>query len=235
MVAEWIQGLLVLENRDMRLDAVRRQLEDAPRELAANQAKSAALRESISAAEANIKSMEARRKGMEVEVAQIEEAIRRFKTQQLLVKKNEEYAALEAEIQHAHDKISALEDEQLALMDDMDAAVAALAELRAQVERDIATIEHHNSQLRQAHAAAEAALEEAAAAVKSCEAQVDAALLAQYRYVRSQVKRPPVVVPLEAGRCQGCHLRVSGEVESMVRRAHELARCDNCGRILYWP
>jgi len=77
-------------------------------------------------------------------------------------------------------------------------------------------------------------LEEAKKAVADCEPEIDDNVLRQYRYVKQQVKRPPVVVALEEGRCKGCHLKVSGDVESMARKGQELVRCDSCGRILYY-
>ena len=70
--------------------------------------------------------------------------------------------------------------------------------------------------------------------MKDCADRIDSGILDQYRYIKSQVKRPPIVVPLEEGKCQGCHLKVSGEVDSAARKGTELVRCDSCGRILYF-
>jgi predicted nucleic acid-binding Zn-ribbon protein len=46
-----------------------------------------------------------------------------------------------------------------------------------------------------------------------------------------------VVVPIHDGKCGGCHLKVSSEVESASRGKGppgELAICDQCSRIVYW-
>ena len=50
-------------------------------------------------------------------------------------------------------------------------------------------------------------------------------------------KRMPAVVPIRGGKCGGCHLKVSSEVESAARgRATDLefAHCDQCGQMVYW-
>jgi len=47
----------------------------------------------------------------------------------------------------------------------------------------------------------------------------------------------PVVVRIIDGKCGGCHLKISSEAESAARgkgAPGELARCDQCARIVYW-
>jgi predicted nucleic acid-binding Zn-ribbon protein len=58
-------------------------------------------------------------------------------------------------------------------------------------------------------------------------------------YDRIAVRNMPVVVAIHGGKCGGCHLKVSSEVESAARGkgADPLAplpTCDQCGRVVYW-
>jgi hypothetical protein len=58
-------------------------------------------------------------------------------------------------------------------------------------------------------------------------------------YDRIAVRNMPAVVALHGGKCGGCHLKVSSEVESASRGKHfdplaQLPTCDQCGRIVYW-
>jgi predicted nucleic acid-binding Zn-ribbon protein len=58
-------------------------------------------------------------------------------------------------------------------------------------------------------------------------------------YDRIAARNLPAVVPVHAGKCGGCHLKISSEVESVVRgkQADPAALppvCDQCGRIVYW-
>ncbi len=234
MVAQWLQQLLVLQERDSRCDAIVRQVEDIPRQIAAEEAHIRQLEAELAAREQELRQLEVRRLDLEGEVRVAEAAIVRYKTQQLQVKKNEEYAALEHEIHALKARVSELEDSELLLLEQIDQKQAQLAEVRAAKQAERRTLEAHIERLRQNHAAALAELAAARHAVAACENGIAAGLLQQYRYVKSQVKRPPVVVPLEEGRCMGCHLRVSSEVESLARKGADLVRCDSCGRILYF-
>jgi len=234
MVAEWLQQLLVLQERDSRCDAIIRQVEDNPRQIAAEQAHIRQIEADLAAREQELRQLEVRRLDLEGEVQVAEAAILKYKTQQLQVKKNEEYTALEHEIQSMQARISETEDAELLLLEQADHKQAQLDETRAAKLAERQTLEAHIERLRQNHAASAAELDAARQAVAECEAAIEAGMLQQYRYVKSQLKRPPVVVALEDGRCMGCHLRVSGEVESLARRGAELVRCDSCGRILYF-
>lgn len=233
MVSEWLQRLLVLQDRDSRCDTIKRQLEDIPREIKKEEAAIAAIAETLAAAESAYLQMEARRNDLEGEVEAAEAQIIKYKTQQMQVKKNEEYTALENEIHNLQQKISGIEDDELALLDKLDLARSDLEEHRMRAAAERATLEAHIERLHRNFDSFGAELGEAEAAVKSCEAEVAPEVLKEYRYVKTQVRRPPVVVPMEEGRCRGCHLKVSGEVDSLARRGMELVRCDSCGRILY--
>lgn len=234
MVAEWLQKLLILQDRDSICDGIQSQLEDIPRQISAEESNIRQLGEQLSQAEEAVKLLEVKRLDLDGQVDQTKATIVKYKTQQMQVKKNEEYTALDNEIKALQDKVSALEDDELLLMEEIDEAKAALETTRESIANQKATLEAHIVVLKKNHAASESELGNARAALAECETKVDDSLLEQYRYVKSQMKRPPVVVPLEDSRCQGCHLKVSGEVESVARRGKELARCDSCGRILYF-
>jgi predicted nucleic acid-binding Zn-ribbon protein len=58
-------------------------------------------------------------------------------------------------------------------------------------------------------------------------------------YDRIAVRNMPAVVAIHGGKCGGCHLKVSSEVESAARGKGidplaQLPTCDQCGRIVYW-
>src|SRR5690606_28140650 len=58
-------------------------------------------------------------------------------------------------------------------------------------------------------------------------------------YDRIAARNMPAVVAISSGKCAGCHLKVSSEVESAARAKTldaiaPLPTCDQCGRIVYW-
>jgi predicted nucleic acid-binding Zn-ribbon protein len=234
MVVEWLQNLLILQDRDQRCDGIKRQLDDIPLKIKREEANIAGLTEKLATMESDLKAMEVRRLDLEGEVEQAEAVIVKYKTQQLEVKKNEEYTALEHEITAQKNRISELEDSELVLMEEIDEKGAILEAAREQLGHECKTLEAHISRLKENHRSFDSELDDARNAVKESEVAIDPGILQQYHYVKSQVKRPPYVVELDGNRCNGCHLKVSGEVETLARRGKELVRCDSCGRILYF-
>lgn len=234
MVAEWLQKVLILQDRDSTCDGIQQQLDRIPHQITREQSNIAALDEQLREKQDELKQLEARRLELEGDVEQTEAMIIKYKTQQMQVKKNEEYTALENEIKTLQENISNLEDEELFLLEEIDQKTAAFEEEKNRIGHEKSTLAAHIELLQKNLAASEAELGDAQAAVKDCERELDPSVLKEYRYVKSQVKRPPVVVPLEQSRCMGCHLKVSGEVETDARKGHALVRCDSCGRILYF-
>jgi hypothetical protein len=234
MVPEWLQRLLILQDRDSRCDGIKRQLGDIPKEIEKEEAAIAALETELLEAEKLHKQMEAKRNELEGEVASVEEQIVKYKTQQMQVKKNDEYTAFEKEIGFLKEKISGIEDEELLLLDQLEESKEALEERRRKTEEERATLQAHIELLNRNYTSCEAELGEAESAVVASEADIPADILKTYQYVKTQVRRPPVVVPMEDSRCRGCHLKVSGDIETLVRRGQEIARCGSCGRILYF-
>jgi len=234
MVAEWIQKLLILQDRDTRCDSIRRQLDDIPREIQKEEVAIGQLKDALAEKENGLKALEVRRLELEGDVAEAEEHILKYKTQQMQVKKNEEFTALENEIKNLQSSISDLEDKELQVLEDIELYQFELEKLRELTGDQQGTLKAHIQLLNENFSSFQSELKAAEEAVEACAKEVDESVLQQYKYVKGQVKRPPVVVQLEDGRCQGCHLKVSGDIESTARRGKELVRCDSCGRILYF-
>ena len=89
MVADWLQKLLILQDRDSRCDGIQRQLDGIPGEIASEERNIKQLQEKLSAMEEEARDLEVKRLDLEGEVEQTEATIVKYKTQQMQVKKNE--------------------------------------------------------------------------------------------------------------------------------------------------
>lgn len=234
MVSEALAQLLVLHDRDRRVTQVRSQLEQWPQELQGIEREIAAERQRVLDAEAAVRALEVQRKEAEGRVADAEERAVKYQTQQLQVKKQEEYVALEQEVASLKSSIDDWETEILDLLEQLEQAQEKLRNTRTDAAEQIALMEKRiegvNEALERNRAEvgdAEAALEEARAAV------ADPRSLQEYEHVRRQVKRFPLIVPLIDGKCEGCHLKVPMDVNSEARRGTEIIHCSSCSRIVY--
>lgn len=233
MVADAIACLLVLQERDLRAETLRQQLQTLPLERSRTESKITSELARKAESEASLKSLEVRRKETEGRIAAAEDQILKYKTQQLQVKKNEEYTALEHEIARQRSLISEAEDATLSMLEEIDKASQALAQLRAAVAEEVRLQREHLALLDRQKVQVESEITAALESLESARQSADAEALKVYTMVRTGVKRGPWVVPLEHGKCSGCHLKVSSDTEAAVRKPHGLVRCGQCGRIIY--
>jgi len=234
-VDEAIATLLDLQEKHGRKLAAERQLEDLPRQLKGLEAKEAEEKAAFAGAQTRLKELEVQRGTLDGQLKDTEAQVVKYKNQQLSVKKNEEYQALEHEIASLAEKISELEDRELGLMMEIDEAKEELALREKEHAERLDAIRRERELYEKRRGEVEAEVESVRGAYEAARGGVDGAWLGAYDKAIARAKRPPAVVPVSAEhRCGGCHLKVSGEVFSQVRRGGEPVFCDQCGRLLYW-
>ncbi len=230
-----VEKLLILQDRDIRSDEIRRRLTELPAEIQSFEARIAAELAAVEEARGALKRSELKRREFEQRITKTEDDIRRFRTQQLSVKKNEEYRALETEIENAQAAIGQLENEALETMMQIDEDLVTLKKREEQSREILAELRGHIERLRLAESAFRQDLSAADAAVAQAREGIPERVLSVYRYVRERVRRPPYVTPVEEQRCSGCHIKVSHTTMASLRNPNELSRCENCSRIVYLP
>lgn len=229
-----IERLLILQDRDIKRLNLIHSLEAVPAEVAKANARIAQIRDRIDAGKRELQGLQVRAKDLQGRVVATEEQVVRYKTQQLQVKKNEEYQALNHEIESAQAMIGTLEDEELTLLLDIDTRREELAAEQNTAQGEIDLLEKEIATLREREANLAAQRTETEAAAAEAGQAVAAAYMEAYGRVGQRRARQPWVVELTEHKCGGCRLKVSGEVASRVRDADAPVHCDSCGRILYW-
>lgn len=233
MAAFSIATLLVLQERDSRRLVLEQQRRSVPREITAVETRIAAEKAAIETAKAEWHGLESKKKLLEVEIQAAEGKAAKYRTQQLEVRKNDEYKALTHEIEATEALIGGYEEEELKIMYEIDEAkkrfAAAEAELKANIsghEAKIRTLREREIQLQAEFKAAQEAVAAARPEVPEPQLRI---------YDRIAVKPGhPVCVTVNGGKCGGCHLKVPTHIEVMARMGPEIATCDQCGRVVYW-
>ncbi len=233
MAALDLSKLLALQESDTKRLALEQQLAAAPREIAAVEAKIAAEKAAIEAAKSEWHGLESKKKLLEVEIKTAEGKAAKYRTQQLEVRKNDEYKALTHEIELTEAQIGGFEEEELKVMFSIDEAKKRFAAAEAELKQNIAGHEGKIRKLREHETQLKGDLAATQAEVAARRPEVPPAQLKIYDRV---AVRPghPVCVPVNGGRCGGCHLKVPPHVASAARTGSEIATCDQCGRIVYW-
>lgn len=226
--------LLVVQDRDARRRQLEQQLAAVPGDRARVEKDIAADKAGIDGARDELRGLETKKKLLETEIGSAETKLAKYRTQQLSVKKNDEYHALGKEIATMVAEIGALEGQELEIMYQIDEAKKRFAAAEAVLKGNISKHEGRLVTLAEREKNLAAELVEARSA--TAESRVGLPELAIKIYDRVAARQWPAIAPLRGGKCGGCHLKVSSEAESRSRSADpaKLGICDQCGRILYW-
>ena len=235
MPSTTIELLLILQDRDTDRLGIEAQLRAVPVEITAVEQRIASEKAAIEAAKGELRELETRKKALETEIGSAEAQRAKYQTQQLAVKKNDEYQALGHEIENVQKQIDELEGKELETMYAIDEARKRFAAAEATLKQNIAGHEGRIRSMTERGASLTEELKAAVAAVAAARAPVSEAALQAYD--RAAARRMPAVVPIRGSKCGGCHLKVSSEVEYAARGKGppgELPICDQCNRIVYW-
>jgi len=227
-----LDSLLILQDRDTKRMGLEAQLKAVPAEIAAVEKKIATEKAAIETARTEVRELETKKKLLETEIGSAEQKLAKYKTQQSLVRKNDEYQALGHEIETTEKAIGALEEQELGVMYHIDEAKKRFAEAEAVLKQNIAGHEARIKAHKERETSLTAELAEAKNAVTAAREPVGEPALRIYDRVAS--RQQPALVALRGNKCSGCHLKVSSEVESDARKSEKLATCDQCGRMVWF-
>jgi predicted nucleic acid-binding Zn-ribbon protein len=230
---EMIEKLLILQDRDRKIRQEQGELSRIEPERQMLNARAAAAQADLETVKLRIKQIESARKDLELEVEAKKQMIVRYANQQFQTRKNEEYRALAHEIDTCKAAIFQIENGEIELMEQAEAAqkevlraTQAAKAARALADEQVAQLAAREENLKKELAELEANREELAAAV-------DETARSRYeRLVRS--KGENVVVGVHHGVCGGCHMKLPPQLLVTCQAEKELVGCSNCGRILYY-
>ncbi len=230
---EVIQNLIVLQDRDRKILSMQNELAHIGPDRQALLARLANANSGLDAAKHRFKQHESDRKKLELEVESRKLLIERYSLQQFQTKKNEEYRALAHEIDGCKEVIMKLDDQQIEIMEKIEAeqkaaarAAATAAELKRNVDARIADLDRSEATLKRDLAELQSNREELASVVEES---------ARRQYERLlRHKGQNVVVGIQHGVCGGCHMQLSRSIVVGCQAEQEILTCPNCARILYY-
>ena len=209
MIHPQIEKLIIVQAKDLALQKLLLEIERIPKDRTKIQGLIEEEKASIESAKSELNAKEVERNDLDSQIKAKESDIAKFKTQQLEVKKNDEYRALTHQIEQAQTDISQLEEKEIEIMYSIDEAKISFEEAKTEIDERIA---HQSKQLTEL----ETRLKQLNADVQSAEdnytqsrESVDQEALEIYDRTKLQTKRPPYISSIEVQNCAGCHLRVS--------------------------
>jgi hypothetical protein len=226
-----IEKLLVIQDRDRKIRALKQELKLAPLERKE-------LDEKLTEAVKKLETMKLKAKEIEVERAKLENEVRakrdsiaKFQTQKFQTRKNEEFQALNNEIKRYEGEIQTIEDRELDLMESGDKAKAIIAETEKETQAVKVQVEKQSANIASKIEAVTGQLKDLETERENLAQAVDEDLLDNFN--RLFVNKTEAVVALEHDVCMGCHMKVTTQTVVRVKGNREIVHCEQCGRILY--
>jgi uncharacterized protein len=230
-----LQQLLVLQDLDTRADQLRYRTSHLPERaaLTATEIALAALATEQSQHESDQARLESQQADLEtsIETMRTKEAGLAAQLSKSIVPKEAE--TLQAEITGLKQRRAAAEDDELAIMEQLEPIEAKLTKLSAQKVPLVAQQHAETEALARALAGVEQELASVLGDRSAAAADLPAALVSRYEKMRGHLGGV-AVARLDHGTCLGCNMKLSSkETEALkAAAADELVECEQCGRLL---
>lgn len=227
----FMQPLLALQELDARIRELQQEIRDIPSRRSQEESRIQESQERVSAAQAELRAVQTRVADFELQAQAVRDRIVKLKQQQMTLKTNKEFKAMEIEISAAQREADSFEGEQITAMDAVTPVKARLKVCEARLAEERAGIAGYLEELDRRLAEAGAALQQVEGERAECVKLVNAQQVRVYDRLRTS--RWPAIVRLENGVCGGCHMAQSPSIAHLVRRNNALVSCQMCGRLLH--
>ena len=224
--------LYQLQEHDMSLFSIRKQLRDIPRQIKQLDASVTKASEGIAVTSAALaeaeKAQRSKNAALEMNGVQRE----KYKAEQREVTSNEAYSALERQIEFLNRQDADTEDEILGLMEEADRLKAEMAEMEAEAAQENERNAEQKAALQRKQRDLKQQWDEKREARKAFLSQIEPGLLAQYhRWIERQ--RPPFLALGLEGFCGSCRITIQPQTLKEARKYQKLVYCSSCKRALY--
>lgn len=192
----------------------------------------------------SLKSNEVARKKIEIDVEEFENKISTYKLQLQKVKTNEEYRAMESQIEFSKNKISELETKEIEIFDEIDRMKNELVELQKRHFSEKERFETEMKNLEEEQTRGKGILEELEKQRNAMVSEFDIKLLKKYEKIKNAKGTALAQIFLSDPEnvnskknfwvCGGCNSMVAPHLVEEVKMKKDIAQCESCGRILFF-
>jgi uncharacterized protein len=227
-----LQSLIELQKADAEILRLREEIASLPRKVAAIEAKLAGTKAVLEAAKNSVKADDASRRKYETTIQDFQQKISKYRDQMLDVKTNEQYRALQHEIDFSNQEIRSTEDKILDLMVNAEAREKQVKSAEADLKAETAEIEREKKETRERTAEDEKQLAEWNAKRDKFREAVPADLLRHYERVAKF--RKTGISEVRDQKCLACQVMLRPQTYNDVRSGTQVVICESCQRLLYF-
>ena len=228
-----LQRLIELQDIESRAAVASKAIAEAPGRIASLDALLQSATASLAAAKQSLTDNQTHRRSIDKDLISAQQRQEKYKEQLMSVKTNDEYRAMQHQIEAVGAEVLQHEERVLVSMLEAD-------EINASIKKAEAALKAAQSKVAQERAAIENEVKTQQAALAECNATRDAVIAALDNkgvidtFQRIAKVRGTAVARAEGERCTVCQVRLRPAVFAEVRRNDSIVQCDSCNRILYF-
>lgn len=232
MMAE-LENLVRLQKLDDEIRVLESRLSQIPGEIAALEKEIASERQNLDQATNAVAEAQKAQRTHEAKLAGAEEKVRKYKDQLMSVKTNDEYRAMQHQIEAATKEVSDVEDEILRDFDTVKELEGKKRQRQAELEKGQKEISAMEKELGVERARLEAETGERRKSREALLPEIPGDLLEDYDQIARTRGGVAVAEAIEE-RCQVCMIRMRPQVFQELRIGGKILHCESCRRILYY-
>ncbi len=228
-----LQRLIELQDVESRAAVAQKTIADAPARIAALDALLQSATAALATAKQSLTDNQTHRRTIDKDLISAQQRQEKYKEQLMAVKTNDEYRAMQHQIEAVGAEVLQHEERVLISMveaDEVNASIkkaeAALKAAQAKVAAERGAIEHDVKQQQAALAELTATRTRIISALDN-QGVIDT-------FQRIAKVRGTAVARAEGERCTVCQVRLRPAVFAEVRKNDSIVQCDSCNRILYF-
>lgn len=228
-----ITNLVKLQKVDDVIRALESRLAEIPREVETLEKEIATEKENLKAAEDGLAQAQKEQRAAEGELSSAEEKLGKYQVQLMSVKSNDEYKAMQRQIEVTKRDISDVETKILEGLDAIEELEGKRATREQELEEGQKKVTGMEKELDAEKAELEAELATQNDGHDAVLGVISEGLLGEYQTIAKTRGGVAMAAALEE-RCQVCMVRIRPQVFHELRLFEKLHRCGSCGRILYF-
>jgi hypothetical protein len=228
-----LKRLVDLQDLDKIIRGVTQEMDKLPEFLETQTLRLKELQAEKDAAAQDLEDLKSQRRAMEVEIADLEEGIKKSRQRLMEIKSNIEYRAMLKEIAYKEDQRDKTETRMLEIMELMEGKNQALAALDQQIGEQQALLAQEEEKLK-------AQMKELKKQLSGLEKErtrlremVPRPLFKRYEFIRER-RNGTAIAPVREGVCLGCNMNILPQQFIDLQKGEEIIQCPHCQRILYW-
>jgi len=229
--------LLELQDKDLRIFNLKKQVMSVPTEKERVRHELQVSEDRLETVKSSVMDLESKIKQIEMDISDDNDRKVKFQQKSVEVRKNIEYRALMNEIERCDKDITAAEDKQIAMWEELEKIKEIFAAAKKEFDAGHVRIDAAIKDLDVREKNCQTQVEKMTAERDELTTGVEAELLTHYDRLIARSKLPDgfskAVVSIQNTNCGGCFLTMTPQVVNRVKK-DELINCENCGVFLYY-